>query len=70
MPYSICQNNMNLRIKTDSGTDATQPYIYTYLAQKPDIYRWICSNSDRLDFLSRDLDYFCCEKRKKSIYLF
>ena len=29
-----------------------------YLAQKPDIYRCVCSNRDRLGVLCRDVDYF------------
>ena len=63
MPYSICQNNMNLRIKTDSGTDATQPYMSCF-------YLYVPGPETRhipLDLLpawparilSEDSDYFC-----------
>ena len=47
------KHNVNLCMKSEpsmAGADAIANFVYIYLAQKPDIYRCICSNSDRLNF--------------------
>ena len=33
-------------------------FVDLYLAQKPDIYRCICSGQNRLGFMRRNADYF------------